>query len=611
MTSRRRITPNQTVSLFPFLAVLICTMGALLVLLVIMARQARVRAAAEASASLAGVADKHTPASENPQPELPTHPAPTDGNTMSGGLPVDPEQELALLQYQGNRLETMHRENQTRLNAAQFQLGHIENQSRQMHDRLAGMYRDAATMQNLDTSYVLDRDQAHKEFALLQELIRESEEEIEKIRRDTAKQPKHYAIIPYQGSNGTHRRPIYIECRQGSVVLLPEGIELTPDDFSGPIGPGHPLAAALRAAQEYYTASLDDPTAMEARPYPLLVVRSEGILAYYQAREAIASWGPDFGYELIDGDWPLQLPAADPQLAQLEYRAVEAARLRQRELALAAPRRFGASWRRGAGRPPDSLDTNPPNSFVQPGFDRESGATDDPENLKAAGTPITADPGMPPDSSRGAEPNAGDVTRSDISGEKPADPQSPVERGDDLRDPGDSKEDRLLKTTADCREGTPQESPNQTTAGAVGGSPLGTAAKGSPEFGVSGLSIAKRGNAPPGIGGNGNAQPLDAVPIRRAIHVVVNGSQLAILPEQGADGSHVVPIADSFEESLNEFVLALQERMRSWGIAGHGLFWKPIIILKPSPAGAEHAERFARRLRGSGLEIRIPGSLRQ
>ena len=38
-----------------------------------------------------------------------------------------------------------------------------------------------------------------------------------------AKRPTSYAIVPYDGPNGTHRRPIYIECTAQGVILQPEG----------------------------------------------------------------------------------------------------------------------------------------------------------------------------------------------------------------------------------------------------------------------------------------------------------------------------------------------------------------------------------------------------
>ena len=49
-----------------------------------------------------------------------------------------------------------------------------------------------------------------------------------------------------------------------------------------------------------------DPDAGE--PYPLILVRPHGEIAYGVVREAIRSWGSEFGYELIENDWELRFP---------------------------------------------------------------------------------------------------------------------------------------------------------------------------------------------------------------------------------------------------------------------------------------------------------------
>jgi hypothetical protein len=62
-------------------------------------------------------------------------------------------------------------------------------------------------------------------------------------------------------------------------------------------------------------------------------------MAYYAAREAIQSWGSDFGYQLIDEDWTLTFPPADPTLAQVEKRAIDESRARLAWLAEVRPTR--------------------------------------------------------------------------------------------------------------------------------------------------------------------------------------------------------------------------------------------------------------------------------
>lgn len=123
------------------------------------------------------------------------------------------------------------------------------------------------------------------------------------------------------------------------MIIQPEGIRLTDKDFDGPMGPGNPLAAALRAAREHLLAQREfDPQAGE--PYPLLLVRPEGIMAYYAAREAMKSWGCDFGYELIGDDWKLAYPSPDPRLTGVVEQAIASARVSQERLIAAAPREY-------------------------------------------------------------------------------------------------------------------------------------------------------------------------------------------------------------------------------------------------------------------------------
>ena len=72
------------------------------------------------------------------------------------------------------------------------------------------------------------------------------------------------------------------------------------------------LAAAVRAAREQMLMEHSLDPRNEGEPYPLLLVRPDGIMAYECALAAMKSWGPDFGYELINVDWHLNYPPADP-----------------------------------------------------------------------------------------------------------------------------------------------------------------------------------------------------------------------------------------------------------------------------------------------------------
>ncbi len=117
------------------------------------------------------------------------------------------------------------------------------------------------------------------------------------------------------------------------MILQPEGVELVPEDFAGFLGAGNPLASALRGTREYYARQAAEGRTPQ-EPYPLLLVRPDGIMSYYAARSALGSWGADFGYELIGSDWNLKFAPPDERLAQLLRQIVTDARRRMRELML-------------------------------------------------------------------------------------------------------------------------------------------------------------------------------------------------------------------------------------------------------------------------------------
>ena len=164
---------------------------------------------------------------------------------------------------------------------------------------------------------------------------------LEKARAESKYRQPAYAVIPFEGLYRTNRRPIYIECRGDSIILQPEGIVFSPTDFLGPGGPGNPLASALRAAQEYWRNAPRPAPDLPNEPYPLLLVRPDGIIAYYLARDAMTSWDAEFGYELVGADWKMAYPMPSiPQLQEMETRAVAEARQRMEQLAQISPEFF-------------------------------------------------------------------------------------------------------------------------------------------------------------------------------------------------------------------------------------------------------------------------------
>jgi hypothetical protein len=302
--SRKNPVAGPTISLFPFLAVLLCTMGALLVVLVLFSRSVRQNETAKLDQEQESLVE---------------------------------ELELARdgLAWRREQLEGVRERTAEDLAKARVQLAGVEENTRALQDEFANLERTAAALAS--TAGVVAADD--ETLRGLQERLTSARESLDKARAEGKTKPPAYAVVPYAGRNGTHRRPLYIECCGDGVFLQPEGIRLSPGDFEGPPGPGNPLASALRAAREHVVAAQGGTNDPAAQPYPLLLVRPSGVMAYYAAREAIQSWGSDFGYQLIDEDWTLTFPPADPTLAQVEKRAIDESRARLAWLAEVRPAR--------------------------------------------------------------------------------------------------------------------------------------------------------------------------------------------------------------------------------------------------------------------------------
>ena len=301
-------------SLFPFLAVLLCTMGALIVLLVILVQQARVSAS-----------------------QVSARRAPARGEEL-GATQEDLHQEYQTCVWRQEVLERQRGELTRRLADRRLQLSHLEDHIRRLQAEWKQLQQQASQLESVGAAQSVDVAAATSEAAQLQDAIRVAQEEYEQAKQRLAQRPRSFAVIPYDGPNSTRRRPIYIECTEAGIVIQPEGLVLKAEDFQGPLGPGNPLDAALRTIREHLART--GQTGAGGEPYPLLLVRPDGTVAYNVARAAMKSWEDEFGYELIEDGVELKFPPPDAALREELARTVRDARQRQSMLAAAMPSQF-------------------------------------------------------------------------------------------------------------------------------------------------------------------------------------------------------------------------------------------------------------------------------
>lgn len=301
MRRRRSRRELHTISLFPFLAVLICTFGVLIILLVIVVK------AADSQAAIARQSQQQSHQEEIERLELSLE---LEEIRLDGLMDARPD----LLQELRNQK-----------NHQAFLQSEIDRAANELKILNESLQRAGDDPPNQSAEQLQQRL-----YALTLQL--EDEKDLLKKKREALQnRPSEikYSVVPYSGAHGIQRRPIYIECRRGEIEIQPHGIRLRAKDFVQPVLPNNPLDAALIAIREYYLKNnlLKDDEA----PYPLLIVRPQGAGSYAMARHAIKSWDEEFGYELIDSKKQLDFGPSDPQLTEQIQLAVDAARQRQRE----------------------------------------------------------------------------------------------------------------------------------------------------------------------------------------------------------------------------------------------------------------------------------------
>lgn len=645
--SRARGKKPLAISLFPFLAVLICTMGALILLLVLMVQKARFdriqpQAVASAVRPVSAAADEDL------------------RRQAQQRLEDAAWREELLRQQRDQQLQTLADRRQ--------QLSHLEDHLRRLQEQAEQLLAQA---QAADAGKQLSAEQlaaAKRKLAELQQEIEKKQAEIEKRRKEDANRDKWYALVPYDGPNGTRRRPIYIECTEEGVILQPEGVVFTPADFAGPLGSGNPLDAALRTKREFLTRG----GAEAGQAYPLLVVRPSGVVAYQAARQALQSWDEEFGYELVAEDKQLVFGDGDRALEAMLQQTVNTARVRQRALAEAMPKRYAGDSPLVSFSPdvqPDVVEARSAGGFggggsggIASGVGLGGRAPGSPGGLgSGSGLPGTGlagggggSGGFPGMESAGAsglsgENGTGGTGSSGTGGAGGFASGSPG--GQQGGQPGGAPASGPYAMNA---------SPGGSAGGAAGGtmggsigapsfsgvamSPAGAASGGSasggtPASGAPGQpssasgpgggsstptsgKTAQRGSAtssggqPGGSGGMAsgagrgqnwglpNSQGRTTA-ITRPIQVACQADRLVIYPDKG-DARRPAEIAVSPQMTLSEvnaFVSTVQREINGWGIAVSNGYWKPVLQVDVAPDAEGRFQTLQTALQGSGFDV--------
>jgi hypothetical protein len=605
MSRERDHEVSSPISLFPFIGILLCTMGALLVVLVAVSRSART------------TAERQVATKQKQGAQVAAQPANDDVH-----------RKLDELAKYDSKLGEVHQEAERRLRDEQVRLGNVEDHIRRLREKMETLNLAAVELEELQGEHYDDRKQAEREIGRLHQLIGDAKKTIESMRADGNKAKRSYAVVPFKGENGTYRRPIYIECTERELILQPEGVRLSGDELRSPLGPGNPLATALRAAREHLIRM--DPqigTSRDTEPYPLLLIRPNSH-SYPGALEAIIAGDFEVGMELVESDWKLKFPPADPQLAGVLQQALDQARARQKLLAAAAPRAYKgesmtaagdfnfdedddggafsstdatggsmASRRRGA-----RTYTVPSGRSTQ---QERSGKAD--EAGRTANDGASNSGGLAPAPGNGPGGN-GAAPGANAPGGNLAASSGAAGTGGTFGSGGGS----APPTPVGDKNLVPEGFESQKSASAIAGTPAPPGSR--PSDAPAGpRSERERGKSAENRGKDWalKQKPGESVPVRRTIRVQVENGQLTILADSGtADAGTVVKMQGDTVETIDEFVKGVREHIDGWGIAGTGLYWRPVVMLNVAPDGQRRAEDLARLLKNSGLDLRTDETAR-
>ena len=94
-----------------------------------------------------------------------------------------------------------------------------------------------------------------------------------------------------------------------------------------------------------------------------------------------------------------------------------------------------------------------------------------------------------------------------------------------------------------------------------------------------------------------------STPITRAICIHCFPDRLALVPEPGYGVRKEIPLGPRTGEAMDKFIRAIWEQMDSWGMAGSGMYWHPVLQVYVVAGGERRFADLTVLLDGSGFTI--------
>lgn len=304
----RRPRRRLEVSTFPFLAVLLCAMGSLILLLLVLDRRAKAAARAHALAAARNVLARREAAARTAAEEAARRAAERADERERRRLALH-EQLTRAREEVGGTLRSVRGRAADAARAAAAE----RERWRQLLEAL-GSQREELTKAERETAAgrgAADEasrmsDAARKEAARLGAQLRGLEVVLAELKAARQRDAQTYSLVPYRGKRGDSRRPLYVECTGNGLVFHPDKKALT--RIATALDIRKEVESRIDRQREAVLAGGDKP---DKKAYLLMLVRPDGIPCYYETLAALQGKEIDFGYEFIDAGWVLDFPAGD------------------------------------------------------------------------------------------------------------------------------------------------------------------------------------------------------------------------------------------------------------------------------------------------------------
>ena len=346
--ARSQRTSNP-VTLFPFLAVLLCTIGALVLMLVVVSAgirkdavaTAKQKSEAEAVAKLEQGTQRVVPNPAELEPKVeepfvvvqqPTREQqPIEPLLARDPLPSPIKEaaprtlaEIADLEQVAKKLEAEVTSRAKRLKSVNVKTHALRKQLRTVKAQQSDIQLQIIRTANQRAKLEESTGELRVENQQIIEWLDESRKLIDD-HKDQLVSPVH-SIVPYDGQTGTVRRAIIIECVGDVVRFEAEQIEIPVAILQKFSPQQNPLASGVQALFRYWMAKeqISDPGRRSRKPYALVLVRPSGAEAFSSAVFAMDGMVGDFGYELVETDFLYEIPETTADAVRECRAAVEA-----------------------------------------------------------------------------------------------------------------------------------------------------------------------------------------------------------------------------------------------------------------------------------------------